>query len=493
MQENEGAPEVVIDFYSELGLIQSDSCEEITQRLTSMQSQWTGRAALAGDIGEMARKNLELIGQALKVFADEDSKMRYDSALRRRDKSADENLAIDWVSRGWNYYYASDLDAASVAVRRALRENSDNIDALILSAWINIAQAEKASASERTSYLRQAKADSDDAYVLDTSQEYLLDVCQIRGFSALLLGKYEDSLTNFIRAFPGNPDDPAAWEAMPKSFQTTAIWSAMAEAYFCLDNMDEACQAAVYALNKEWPIEDRVRGEARQLLASIAYVYHSRHDSMTKEDLEEKLVPLRADDRETILQHWDVYERGWDDVLQARDAVAEQQAEWSKLYLHIGEEERSIEVSETNRLRSFPHKWWFGHQKVFGFLGRFSPYGPWMVSFLSILILWMLGFFFAAMIVIALFGDSISESGDPNMMILRGTMFLTVLINGSMTCLYFWSRHKTVSQAVKNERRAEQLEKDRDRLNDLDHEIQSTKKGWLAAVEKEYQKLNPRR
>lgn len=481
MQENEGATEVVIDFYSELGLVQSDSCEEITQRLTSMQSQWTGRAALAGDIGEMARKNLELISQALKVFADEDSKMRYDSALRRRDKSADENLAIDWVSRGWNYYYASDLDAASVAIRRALRENSDNIDALILSAWINIAQAEKASASERTSYLRQAKADSDDAYVLDTSQEYLLDVCLIRGFSALLLEKYEDSLTNFIRAFPGNPDDPAAWEAMPKSFQTTAIWSAMAEAYFCLDNMDEACQAAVYALNEEWPIEDRVRGEVRQLLASIAYVYHSRHDSMTKEDLEEKLVPLRADDRECILQnYWDVYGRLWDDVLQARDAVAEQQAEWSKLYSHIGEEERSIEVSETNRLRSFPHKWWFGHMKLIDFMSMFvndSFFGA-MLIFLCIM----------AIVTVLPIGYMISGNSDS-----PAGIFLGLVVYAGFFVLLFWSRHKTVSQATKNERRIEQLEKDRDRLTDLDHEIQSTKKGWLAAVEKEYQGANPRR
>lgn len=72
----------IVDFYEVLGLDRTASVEELQNNLHDMRINWQGKAQRAGTLGDQARERILLISQATEVFADEDSRMRYNVRLR---------------------------------------------------------------------------------------------------------------------------------------------------------------------------------------------------------------------------------------------------------------------------------------------------------------------------------------------------------------------------------------------------------------------------
>ena len=103
----------IVDFYEELGIGRDDTVSQIRETLTSLKFQLTSKVARPSSQRDSWMRQLELIGDAEKVFWDEDSKERYDIELSR--SATPDAPAVDWTTRAWNYYFADDIDAALIA------------------------------------------------------------------------------------------------------------------------------------------------------------------------------------------------------------------------------------------------------------------------------------------------------------------------------------------------------------------------------------------
>lgn len=203
------------DYYEELSLQRDASAAEIRDQLHELRASWFPKATRAGDTGEGARAALQLIDEAEPVFADEEARDRYDLELRRSKSEApasEEEPKIDWLFRGWNYYYTEDDGAARVAVRYARELEPKNPNTHVLSAWVNIRVATQEFVPGRgqqlreTAEMRQAKQDADEAYVLDELGEDTFDVHHVRGVVFYFMDNEEQALVSFDRALKAAND-----------------------------------------------------------------------------------------------------------------------------------------------------------------------------------------------------------------------------------------------------------------------------------------------
>lgn len=122
------------DFYKELnGIDPGKSVAEIRNELARQRTTWLNRETVRP---EEARKKLSCIDDALKVFATEESKARYDAELeesRRTRPPEDPDLArkqeIQRLKEQANQHYADqNFDLAKIAVDKALSKDIDESD-----------------------------------------------------------------------------------------------------------------------------------------------------------------------------------------------------------------------------------------------------------------------------------------------------------------------------------------------------------------------------
>lgn len=180
-----------VDLYEALSLDKDDATEAIRAKLHTLKLSWTARAAKAGARGKEAQRTLELVARAEEVFADDDAREAYDLSMRRKPADvAIPDADIDWLGRAWSYYFLKDDGAAAVAARKA-REVAPN-DALVyvVSAWINLRDNEQ----------KRAKADADEAFVLDELGDDTADVHHVRGVVFTALGNYDKARESLTRA-----------------------------------------------------------------------------------------------------------------------------------------------------------------------------------------------------------------------------------------------------------------------------------------------------
>jgi tetratricopeptide (TPR) repeat protein len=181
-----------INIYERLSLDKDVSVEEIQQQLHDLKVGWSGKAARQGSLGEQARENLSLIAAAEPIFANEDTREQYDLQLRRDPVPQVEESKIDWVSRAWNYYFVRDSGAARVAARKAREDDSKDVMAWVVSAWVELLGGDDE--------LRTAKNYADEAFVLDDQGNDTTDVYGVRGTVFYLHKDFDRALQTFDRA-----------------------------------------------------------------------------------------------------------------------------------------------------------------------------------------------------------------------------------------------------------------------------------------------------
>lgn len=178
----------IVNFYEELGIGRDDTVSQIRETLTSLKFQLTSKVARPSSQRDSWMRQLELIGDAEKVFWDEDSKERYDIELSR--SATPDAPAVDWTTRAWNYYFADDIDAALIAARRAKEQSPGEPMSFVVSAWVSLREGEA----------NQAKRDADEAFVLGELTMDSVDVHEVRGAVYAALGQHGRALTSFDRA-----------------------------------------------------------------------------------------------------------------------------------------------------------------------------------------------------------------------------------------------------------------------------------------------------
>lgn len=241
-----------IDYYKELSVDRDLSVSELQTKIQELKAQWGMRAALVGRRGEEARKVLSLLDDAAGVFADEDSKDRYDRDLRAHGtKEDDEN--VNWVQRAWTYYFADDYGPASVAARKARQHNSDDPTAYVVSAWIELAEHE----------IKRAEEYASEAYVLDELSEDTFDVHQVRGVTFHRASKFERAIEAFNRALTRAPE-----AVKPETYWRLSL------SQDALKLHDEALTSCLLGLSNEaYPLIDKIKpsliSSARQTIRSL--------------------------------------------------------------------------------------------------------------------------------------------------------------------------------------------------------------------------------
>ncbi|WP_321779770.1 hypothetical protein [Schaalia cardiffensis] len=241
-----------VDYYKELNIDRDLSVSELQTKIQELKAQWGMRAALVGRRGEEARKVLSLLDDAAQVFADEDSKDRYDRDLRSHGTTEDEEN-VNWVQRAWTYYFAKDYGPASVAARKARQHNSDDPTAYVVSAWIELAELEVKKAEEYAS----------EAYVLDELSEDTFDVHEVRGATFHNSSKFERAIEAFNRALTRAP------EVMKPS-----IYWRLSLSQRALQHHDDALTSCLLGLSNEaYPLIDEVGSDlissARQTICGL--------------------------------------------------------------------------------------------------------------------------------------------------------------------------------------------------------------------------------
>lgn len=181
-----------INFYEQLGLDRDATVAQIQERLTTLRLQLSSKAARPSSRREHFQQQLEDVARAEAVFADEESRERYDVELRRAGEAGPTAAVVDWTSRAWNYYFIGDNGAAAVAARKAKEQAPHEAMPFVVSAWVQLKDKE----------FKAAKHDADEAFVLDEETTDLVDVQMVRGTVYFFLDDYERALTSFDRALP---------------------------------------------------------------------------------------------------------------------------------------------------------------------------------------------------------------------------------------------------------------------------------------------------
>jgi len=208
----------IVNYYDELLAGDHDaSLSEIQKKLKDIQLQLSFKVLRPGSQQEDWKRQLVLIDQALVVFADEDSRERYDVELHRAGAPTEAEVKdIDWTSRAWIYYFGDDNGAALVASRKAKEQSPKSPMPFVVSGWVQMADRE----------WKTAKQDADEAFVLDDQVQDSVDVQLIRGAAYLNMGRFEHkadpsddfnrALTSFdkalLKASPGEKAEIYRWQ-----------------------------------------------------------------------------------------------------------------------------------------------------------------------------------------------------------------------------------------------------------------------------------------
>lgn len=192
----------MINYYTELSLDEMLSTEELRERIEIQRFQWEQRAARAGRGGEKAKSKLEVIAQALNVFANDDARDDYDIALlRARGTDAGEEVEIDWLDRAWSYLFMSEFGAAEIAARNARSTSDKSPSPFVVSAWIEIQLYEcRVWDRESEQHLKNARRYVDEALVLDELAEDTAEVHHVRGKVFHLERDYDKAIRSYERA-----------------------------------------------------------------------------------------------------------------------------------------------------------------------------------------------------------------------------------------------------------------------------------------------------
>lgn len=253
-----------VDYYKELNIDRDLSVSELQTKIQELKAQWGMRAALVGRRGEEARKVLSLLDDAAQVFADEDSKDRYDRDLRSHGTTEDEEN-VNWVQRAWTYYFAKDYGPARVAARKARQHNSDDPTAYVVSAWIELAENE----------VKRAEEYASEAYVLDELNEDTFDVHQVRGATLFNTGKIERSIEAFNRALTRAPD-----AVKPDAYLRLSV------PQYALKLYDDALTSCLLGLSNEaYPLIDEVQPKlvynARESIRALCISDNNHEQSLS--------------------------------------------------------------------------------------------------------------------------------------------------------------------------------------------------------------------
>jgi hypothetical protein len=172
----------VNNYYEKLSLSPGDPTDVIQKKLGHMQHGWQSRAMLAGTDGATARQMLDLIAEADTVFVDQAARNAYDEELNNASL-ATTTTHVPWQDQAWNYYYSGELVAAEIAAARARQADSNSVQALVLSATIELAlAARRPGEMSLEDRYHQAQHYADNAMVLDdVSHQNTLNVHEIRG------------------------------------------------------------------------------------------------------------------------------------------------------------------------------------------------------------------------------------------------------------------------------------------------------------------------
>jgi len=191
----------LVNYYDEFGLNRDDTVSQIQSVLANIKLQLSSKVSRPSSQQEKWQKQLVWIDQATEVFKDDDSRDKYDIALRHEDApTAAQEQAIDWTTRAWNYYFSGDNGAAFVAARKAKEQAPKDAMPFVVSSWVQL----------RDNEWRQAKQDADEAFVLDDQATDSVDVQMVRGTVYYFVGlndgggekagtDFERSLTSFDR------------------------------------------------------------------------------------------------------------------------------------------------------------------------------------------------------------------------------------------------------------------------------------------------------
>lgn len=240
----------IVNYYAELlGNDKDMALPAINEKLNRLKLELGARVTRPSSQQEAWLRDLKLIDQALVVFKDDQSRAAYDDELRRAGAPTESEKAdIDWTARAWNYYWADDNGAATVAVRKAKEQSPKSAMPFVVSAWVRLVDRE----------WKQAKADADEAFVMDEQVEDSVDVEMVRGAAYYFMGVNEDEAdpsNDFQRALTSL--DKALAKASPPEQAEAYRWKALT--YVAMNDWSSVYDCGIRGLSTGGDIAEWLR------------------------------------------------------------------------------------------------------------------------------------------------------------------------------------------------------------------------------------------
>lgn len=244
-----------VNFYEELGLGRDDTVEQIHEDLKQLKLELSNKVTRPSTQQDRWMQQLEWLDQAAEVFADEDSRERYDIELGRTKTS---DAAVDWTTRAWNYYFVGDNGAALIASRKAKEQSPGEAMPFVVSAWVQLREGEE----------KQAKHDADEAFVLDELTTDSVDVQEVRGSVYLVLRQYERALSCFDRALAKATDGEK-----PELYWRRAL------TYEGMDEPQQAFESACTGLSQDVVLTAYVRSQLELATSNAVHTIVNTRDA----------------------------------------------------------------------------------------------------------------------------------------------------------------------------------------------------------------------
>lgn len=181
-----------INFYEELALNPNAPTNEINKALKILKRKWEERSGLSGQNGKTAQETIRKIAAAEKVFQDDDTRASYDEKINGTQETTSEP---NWTLRAWNYLFADEHGAATIAARNARSAKPQDALTYIVSAWVEVEKGEYGRAKE---YI-------DEAFVHNEDEGNIYDIQYLRGATYYAAENYEKSIESFTVALDRAP------------------------------------------------------------------------------------------------------------------------------------------------------------------------------------------------------------------------------------------------------------------------------------------------
>lgn len=185
----------MVDYYKVFGFSRDEPTAAIQAQLRKLDRVWRSRAARSGSMAEKARSMVQQVSAAGRAFSSDEIRSQYDQALGASLAQPGRVAEVDWLTRAWNYYFLRDEGAAAVAARKAREQHPDDRMVYVVSAWVTLLTA-----GDDKDEIKRAKADADEAFVLDELGEDTADVHHVRAVAYLGLEDYDRGLVSIDRA-----------------------------------------------------------------------------------------------------------------------------------------------------------------------------------------------------------------------------------------------------------------------------------------------------